>query len=493
MTDTADITSAAPGLDAFSSAGAMLEALRARRVSAVELLDLHLRRIERYNPVLNAIVTPNLDDARSAARAADETRARGEERPLLGLPITIKDCINVAGLPGTAGAPQCAGRYPERDAKVTERLREAGAVILGKTNVPPWASDWQSDNPLFGRTNNPWDLERTPGGSTGGGAAALAAGLTPLEFGSDSGGSIRVPAAFCGVYGHKPSENAVPRSGHFPGNPLPNPAITMGIQGPLARCAEDLERALDAIAGPEIGEETAWRLAIPAARHEVLADFRVALLPPPDWLPVDAEIVGAFNRLADDFCRRGLRTRMTQPAVFGDLREYYKLALHLFAAIDSAGWPEANRREEAAKVRMSGSEWGFAWARGLEASASDYIMWHYQREAYRESCRTFFEEWDVLLAPITLTPAFRHMKEAEEGRSLIVNGKPVDYRLQLVYPCIANLNGQPSTAFPFGFSSKGLPVGLQVIGPYLEDRTPIRFAGLLAREFGGFRRPPGYE
>ncbi|MGH2598831.1 MAG: amidase family protein, partial [Dehalococcoidia bacterium] len=176
-------------IDAFAPATEMLRALRAGEVSAVELLELHLRRIERHNPALNAIVTPCYEDARRTAEAADAARARGEDGPLLGLPLTIKDCIDVAGLRGTAGVVDFAERCPEEDSRVAARVRAAGAVLLGKTNIPPMAGDWQSDNPVFGRTNNPWDLERTPGGSTGGGAAALAAGLAALEFGSDIGGS----------------------------------------------------------------------------------------------------------------------------------------------------------------------------------------------------------------------------------------------------------------------------------------------------------------
>src|SRR5262249_10566114 len=200
----------------FASAGEMLAALRAKRVSAVELLDLHIRRIERFNPELNAIVERDFERARHDAAAADARRARGEDAPLLGLPMTLKESINVRGLRTTAGMPHWKDFRSEHDAPVTARVKAAGAVVMGKTNVPPMLADWQSSNPVYGRTNNPWDHSRTPGGSTGGGAAALAAGLTPLEFGSDIGGSIRVPAAFCGVYGHRPSETAMPRSGQLP-------------------------------------------------------------------------------------------------------------------------------------------------------------------------------------------------------------------------------------------------------------------------------------
>ncbi|HYA99106.1 MAG TPA: amidase family protein, partial [Ktedonobacteraceae bacterium] len=258
-------------IDPFSSATTMLEALNKRQLSAVELFDLHLQRIERYNPALNAIVTFDFEHALQTAIAADQARSQGNHGALLGLPITIKDTIDVAGLPGTAGAKRHQDRRPEHDAPLVARVRDAGAVIMGKTNVPPYTRDWQADNPVFGRTNNPWDLSRTPGGSTGGGAAALAAGLTPLEFGSDNGGSIRIPAAFCGVFGHKPSDTAVPHNGQFPGSPLPNAATVLFALGPLARDARDLELALDLIAGPAIGDATSWHLQIPPARHEALS------------------------------------------------------------------------------------------------------------------------------------------------------------------------------------------------------------------------------
>src|SRR2546430_3268227 len=244
-------------IDAYATATDMLAALRARRVSAVELLELPGRRIDGHKAALNAIVEPDFGRARRDAEAADARRARGEDTPLLGLPMTLKESINVRGLRTTAGMSQWKDFRAEHDAPVTTRVKGAGAVVMAKTNVPQMLSDWQSNNPVYGRTNNPWDLSRTPGGSTGGGAAALAAGLTPLEFGSDIGGSIRVPAAFFGVYGHRPSETAMPRSGQFPIPPMPNPAVVMAWHAPMARSAADLELALDVAAGPPGGEDGA--------------------------------------------------------------------------------------------------------------------------------------------------------------------------------------------------------------------------------------------
>jgi amidase len=489
---------AGPGIDGFSTATAMLQALRARQVSACELLELYQRRIERYNPQLNAIVVPCLERARRAAEAADAVRARGDERPLLGLPITLKESINVRGLPTTVGIPDWREARVEVDAPATQRTQAAGAVLLGKTNVPPMLADWQADNVIYGRSNNPWDLTRTPGGSTGGGAAALAAGLTALEVGSDIGGSIRVPAAFCGVYGHRPSDSALPKSGQFPFPPIPNPLIIMAVQGPLARSAADLELALDVLAGPEGGEEAAWRLAIPPARHEHLRDFRVAVLPPIDWVPVDPEILAAQENILACLRHTGTQMQVVQPESFGDLRAHHHLYRCLLAAITGARNSEAERQRLVELQSTQDDEFAEAQRRGLLASLGDYFMWYGQREQYRAAYRAFFREWDVLLAPITLTPAFPHIRmawprdAAAIAQTLEVDGRTVPYELPLVYPGLATLSGQPATAFPVGRTRAGLPIGLQVIGPYLEDRTPIRFAALLGQEIGGYQSPPGY-
>jgi amidase len=472
-------------MNPFASATTMLSALQARQISAAELLELHLRRIERYNPTLNAIVISDFDHARQTAAAADMKRARGEDGPLLGLPLTIKDAIDVLGMPCTSGDPHQADRRPEADAPVAARVRAAGAVIMGKTNLSLWTCGWHAENPLFGRTNNPWDLERTPGGSTGGGAAALAAGLTPLEFGSDAAGSVRVPAAFCGIYGHKPSYTAVPRSGHFPGSPWPNPAAVIFVQGPMARSAEDLELALDVISGPEVGEDVAWRLELPPARHEQLCDYRVAVLEPLDGLPMDDEIIEALERLAQGLDRAGARVhRVRAEEILGDLNRYYQLYYSMVYAVLNNAFhrtaPEELRKDaevlRALGQRIHGGRYDLT--RGLVGVAVDYIDWHDQREQYRAAYRRLFRDWDILLAPITTVPTVPHSlaKEAQH----------------LQYPVLANLAGQPATAFPVGLTRDGLPIGLQAIGPYLEDRTLLRFAALVAREWGGYRPPPGY-
>src|SRR5215470_5399869 len=484
-------------IDAFATVTDMLAALRARRISAVELLELHRRRIERHNPELNAIVEPDFERARRDAEAADARRARGEDAPLLGLPMTLKESINVRGLRTTVGMTRFKDFRSEHDAPLTTRVKGAGAMVMAKTNVPPMLSDWQSNNPVYGRTNNPWDLGRTPGGSTGGGAAALAAGLTPLEFGSDIGGSIRVPAAFCGVYGHRPSETAMPRSGQFPMPPMPNAAVVMGVQGPMARSAADLELALDVAAGAEVGEDVAWRLTLPPTRRDRLADFRVAVLPTLDWMPVDAEVTAALDAVTSRLSRLGAKVQVTQPELLGDHREHYALYLTLLGAVTSARLPAEARAARLAVMRTRDDDWSRAFQRGIESGAPEYVAWIGQRERYRAAWRAFFRDWDVLLMPTFFTPAYPHWDKPWPGtpesirKTTDVNGKPVLEELGLFWASVATLAGQPATAFPAGLTRGGLPIGLQALGPYLEDRTPIRFAALA--EVGGFTRPRGFE
>jgi amidase len=376
----------------------------------------------------------------------------------------------------------------------------AGAVLLGKTNIPPMLADWQAANPIYGRTVNPWDPTLTPGGSTGGGAAAVAAGLAPLEYGSDIGGSIRVPAAFCGIFGHKPSETAVPRSGQFPFPVRPNAAAIMGVQGPLARSAEDLELGLEVVMGPEVGEDVAWRLELPAARGERLADLRVAIMPRLDWLPVSAEILAALDTLTSRLSAAGARVAEAAPESFGDLRTHHALYRSMLTAVTS-GRVSAEERERQARQSAieTTDEWSPARIRGISAGVADWMTMHAEREAYRAAYRAFFRDWDVLLAPIVLRTAFPHIDvpwpPAEDSPMLMVDidGQPIPYENQLVYPALATLCGQPATAFPVGLSRAGLPLGLQAIGPYLEDRTTIRFAALASEAMGGYVRPPRYD
>jgi amidase len=480
-------------VDGFTSATEMLQALRSKQVSAVELLDLHLERIERLNGPLNAVVIKDYDRAREAAVAADAARARGDDRPLLGLPLTIKDAIDVEGLPTTCGVPERAQTYPEHDARLVASVRAAGAVIMCKTNVPPNAADWQTDNPLFGRTGNPWNLDRVPGGSSGGAAAAVGAGLTPLEFGSDIGGSIRYPAAWCGIYGHRPSSTAIPDSGHFPGSPLPNPTLHLNTLGPLARTADDLALGVDVVAGPDVGEEVAWRLELPAPRHERLSDFRVAIFPGASWRPVSSEVTGAIEKLAAALRKAGAHVGEAQPDGFGDGRDHNEVFVSIAAAIQGSRLSAAERAARVEILRASADPFAELRARHLEASAAEYMALHDRREQYRARWRAFFRDWDILLSPIVIVPAPPHTTVPPDARVVEIDGQTVSFRIQMAYSGLSILSGVPATALPIGMSQDGLPISIQAIGPYLEDRTPIRFAGLVGQEIGGYQRPPGYD
>lgn len=485
-------------IDPFASATELLEALRSKKVSSVELTDLYIGRIERHDAKINVVVVRDFERARSAARDADAARSRGEERPLLGLPLTLKESINVRGLPTCCGVAAWKDFVSQHDAPATLRVQAAGGVLLGKTNIPVGLADWQSVNPVYGRTNNPWDLGRSPGGSSGG-AAALAAGFSALEVGSDIGGSIRVPAAFCGVYGHRPSDTALPRSGQFPLPPTPNPAVVMGVQGPMGRSAGDLELAMGLLAGADIGEDVAWRLALPPPRGERLKDMRVAILPPLPWLPLDAEIGAGLERVESLLGKLGARVQRAQPPEMGDWREHYRLYRRLLCAVMAARAPAAERVHWAQMQRAVGEEFAQAAAEGTEATVGDYFGWLMEREKFRAAWRKFFLDWDILLAPITLVPAFPHTALADpllvtaEHAKVRINGKDERYVTQLVPPSIATLAGQPATAFPMGLSRGGLPLALQAIGPYLEDRTPLRFTALLEQELGGFVAPPAFR
>jgi amidase len=365
---------------------------------------------------------------------------------------------------------------------------------MGKTNVPPNAADWQTDNPLFGRTGNPWNLDRVPGGSSGGAAAAVGAGLTPLEYGSDIGGSIRFPAAWCGVYGHRPRSTAIPDSGHFPGSPLPNPTLQLNTLGPIARTAEDLALGVDVVAGPDIGEEIAWQLKLPAPRHERLSEFRVAIYPGADWRPVSSEITGAIEQLAAALRKAGAQVGVAQPEGFEDGgRDHNEIFSAIAGAIQGSRLSEEDRKARAEVLRASGDPFAEVRAHHLYATAAEYMALHGRRERYRARWRAFFRDWDVLLAPIVMVPAPPHSTLPVDVRTAEIDGNPVSYRLQSSYSGLSIMGGVPATAFPIGMSKEGLPISIQAISAYLEDYTPIRFAGLVGSEIGGYQRPPGYD
>jgi amidase len=480
---------------AYRPAGELVQALADRQVSSRELVDSAIARIEALDPKINAVVVRDFDRARAAADAADAALGRGERQPLLGLPMTVKEQFNIAGLPTTWGFPKFKDWRPDVDALVVQRLKAAGAIILGKTNVPLDLSDWQSYNEVYGTTNNPWDLTRSPGGSSGGAAAALAAGFLSLELGSDIGGSLRAPAHFCGVFSHKPSLDLVPQRGALPPQTPANPVrVDFAVIGPMARNAADLALELSVVAGPdELMDGIGYKLALPPPRHDKLAGFRVLVIDKHPLCPTAASISAALDGLADRLARLGcpvLRTSSKMPDLARTTRNYVELLAAIFTA-DTP--PEDRLRIEAAAQALSPDDLSISAARlrGATMSHPAWIKTSRIRGGLRAGWQALFEDVDVVLSPPMPTVAFPHDHSSPiRARQLEVDGKKVPYGDQIAWAGIATSNWLPATTMPIGHDDGGLPIGVQIIGGYLHDRSTVAFAGLVEREFGGFTPPP---
>ncbi|MCB1644858.1 MAG: hypothetical protein KDI36_05370 [Pseudomonadales bacterium] len=478
-------------VDHYSSAVAMKRALTERQVSAVELANMHIDRISALDDTLNAIPVKTFDRTLEMARAADKRLSRGEDTPLLGLPMTLKESTLVAGLPQTAGIPEFRDYLPAQDGPLASKLFASGISLLGKTNIPYALGDWQSDSPVYGRTCNPWNTDCTPGGSTGGGAAALAAGFTPLELGSDIGGSIRVPAAYCGLYGHRPSETAIPKTGAFPMADLPNASFLMGVQGPLARTAGDMILLFEQLAGPEPGEDTAWQLHLPAPRHTALKDFRVAVIPSVLDATASNAVNSALQDLTDLLIKEGASVTRAAPAF--DMQMYVDDYIRMLYVMISLGMSPEERKAQIAGLRALGHPAGLLNAEALEMSALDYMNLTIRRAAAQAAWREFYRDYDIVLAPITRSSAFPHTTGNMYERKLLIDNTEVDYFSNIYFPLLAIFTGLPSTTFPAGLDDRQMPIGLQAIGPYLEDRTTLEFARLLEPVWHKFQAPPDYR
>jgi len=483
-----------PNGPAYRTAGDLVAALAAREVSARELLDFAIARIEALDRQINAVVVRDFDRARAAAEAADAALARGERRPLLGVPMTVKEQFNVAGLPTTWGDPKFKDWRPDADALAVARLKAAGAIIIGKTNVPLRLIDWQSYNEVYGTTNNPWDLARTPGGSSGGAAAALAAGFVPLELGSDIGGSLRAPAHFCGVFAHKPSLDLVPQRGSGPPR---TPAIPLrgdlAVAGPMARSAADLALELEVLAGPdELSDGIGYKLALPPPRHQKLEDFRVLVIDTHPLCPTASSIGAALNNLTERLANHGCRVVRESPKL-PDLALTTRIYFELLAAFFGADLPpEVRNRVEAAAKSLSADDQSLE-ASNLRGLTMNHVDWVYKsriRSGLRARWQALFEDVDVVLSPPMPTLAFSHDHAPQRTRQLDIDGQKVPYNDQKAWIGVATLTGLPATVAPIGHSESGLPIGVQIVGGYLDDRTTIAFAGMIEREFGGFVPPP---
>ncbi|MEQ8955598.1 MAG: amidase family protein [Gammaproteobacteria bacterium] len=451
----------------FMSAGELAALLRRGDISSVELTQYFIDRIENYDQILNAVVVRDFERALEAATVADRALARGELLgPFHGLPMTIKESYDIAGLATTWGIPQAANNIAEADAVVVQRLKNAGAHFLGKTNVPINLGDFQSYNAIYGTTNNPWDTTRTPGGSSGGSAAALAAGLTGLESGSDIGGSIRNPAHFCGVYGHKPTLGIIPTRGQQPpGVPVSPQHPDLSVVGPMARSAEDLATALEVVAGPDILDSPGWRLDLPEPRMNSLDQLRIAIWPDDPNSPVASEVANRVQEIAE-------------------------LLSNLGATVSDTARPSfAATMSHETYMPILGALMGLP---GSDLQLRDYLGLHGRRGFLRTQWQEFFNDWDVLICPTTATPAFIQDQSDPATRTLLVNDLSQPYYQQVFWAGLATVSYLPSTVFPTGLSAGGLPIGLQAIGAEFNDRTTIEFARLMAQEIGGFQPPSGY-
>ena len=495
------VSSTAPDDFAFSTATEQLAALDAKEVSSAELVEMYLSRFDHHNRPLNAIITVDPDGARRAAKQADKARSEGQKLgPLHGLPITVKDSYETAGMRTACGRPDLADYVPTEDAEAVARLRQAGAIILGKTNMPTGNADVQASNPVFGRTNNPWDLSRTSGGSAGGGAAATAAGLTSFDFGSEIGGSTRIPAHFCGLYGHKSTWQSVPLVGHIPsapGNPGRWGEADMACAGVQVRGARDIIPALEATVGP-LSPDGGFSYTLAPPRASALKDFRVAVWADDPACPVDKDTHHAIDDAVTALRDAGARVT-EQPATLPvDLTASHDIFLSLVMAAFSVDRSTMSPLFAGGlALRSLTSPRGDA-AAALRGTIQSHRAWLFRDAARREIAHRwvgFFKEFDLLLLPVAPTAAPGHHNKDHDrfGRTINVDGVTRSYWDQTKWSALANIAGTPATTMTITTNVAGLPIGIQAMGPAGGDRTTVEFAALLTEALGGYRIPPQHR
>jgi amidase len=475
-------------MDAFMPAWRLADLARSRTIGCLEALDFYIGRIEHLDGALNAVVVRDFDRARAKARALDNQSDRTGK--LFGVPMTVKESFDLSGQPTTWGFAHLGGHKAKNDAVAVRRLEREGAIVFGKTNVPVGLGDWQSYNPIYGATNNPWNLAHTPGGSSGGGAAACAAGFGGLELGSDIGGSIRVPAHFCGLFGHKPSWGLASPRGHSTADAT---AMTdISVIGPMARSVRDLHIALDAITGPD-PDDSALRFVLPAPRATRIADLRVAVWSHEAGQATDRETAALVEQAGRFLAAEGAAVSFdARPAL--DPVAAYHLFLSLLDAALGARMPQAmiDKRREA-KAALHADDLS-ANAVMLRATGMDHGTWlalHEQRTRLRLAWSAFFRDWDVLLCPVIATPALAHQREGDmASRDLKVDGKIVSYSELLFWPGITCGFHLPASVAPLGLSKAGLPIGVQIAGPNHGDLTTLTVAAMLEERWRGFTPPP---
>jgi amidase len=475
---------------AYSSAIAIAKQIRERKISSREALDYFLRRVETLDQPINSVVTIDADRARAEADDADAMLARGELRgPLHGVPMTIKDSFQTARMRTTSGAPELSSFVPTEDAWPIARLREAGAIVYGKTNLPIYAGDLQSYNEIFGTTNNPYDLTRTPGGSSGGSAAALACGFTPLELGSDIGGSIRLPSHMSGVAGHKPSYGIVPAHGQIPGPPGTLTLADLAVAGPMARTVEDLKLALDLISGPNRWDHPAWRLKLPPPRHRTLKEYRIAAWLDDPACRVEPEVRDLLEKAARLLERAGAKVNYEARPEF-TLEKVTDTFLALLQAA-LAGGVANDRLEDYANT--AGDTPAAHTRRLLAMRHRQWLGWNERRLQMRKRWEEFFRSWDAILLPVMPCPAIPHdHSEPQASRVAQIAGEQRSYWSLITWMAPAGACYLPATVVPIGLLPGGLPIGVQIAGPYLEDRTTLDIARHLLAMVGGCPRPAGF-
>jgi amidase len=474
-----------------SSAIELAAMIARRELSSRELLDHLVRRVETYNPQVNAVVTLDVEHATEAARAADAATAAGSTAgPLHGVPITMKDALAVAGLRSTGGAVEHRDHVPERDADVVAAVRRAGAVVFGKTNVPRWSGDLQTYNEVFGTTNNPWDTTRVPGGSSGGAATSVALGFTGFELGTDIGGSIRLPSAYCGVVGHKPSFGLVPCGGYIDRVDYGSTEPDINVHGPIARSVDDLEMLLDLIAGPRPDRRVAVRHELPRPRHDRIDEFRVALWSDAAACPASADTVAAVEAAGDVLASIGASVdRAARPEL--DAHAAVRLGTRL---VVSALAPSLGDAEfEFFRMLAESSDVTADVASAVGAYTMSHRSWlaaDVERTRIRAVWERFFGDVDVLVCPVVISPPFHHDQEGSiADRTLLVDGVERPHGDLLWWNVLIGMAYLPSTVVPVGTTADGLPLAVQVVGPYLEDRSALAVARSLRSELGPMRFP----
>ena len=479
----------------FKTAKQLASAVRKRKIGCVELLDLYLKRVEAHNPKLNAIIATDVEGARKRAKAADKAVKAGKKLgPLHGVPMTIKESFDVKGLATTWGNPVFKNHRAKKNSLVAQRMIDAGVTLFGKTNIPLNLADWQSFNEVYGSTNNPWDLSRTPGGSSGGSGAALAAGLTGIEAGSDIGASIRNPAHYCGVYGHKPTYGVVSGKGHTVAGNVSQADIA--VVGPLARGAEDLEIAMEAIAGPDEIDGRGWTLSLPRSKKKKLRDFKVAVLPSDSNAEVDDSIQSEIHKLAAFLGKKKVKVSdKARPAI--DTNELSDVFLRLLRAATSAGIPndayEAAIRDVSA-LSDDDKSYFAQMQRGNTLRHRTWLHLNEKRHRMRLAWDEFFQDYDLMIAPVSVTAAFPHDQTGlRHLRTIVVNNRKVPVVDQIFWAGYSGMAYLPASAAPVGQTKEGLPIGVQIIGRQYADYDCIQFAKLLEQEYHSFTPPPGYN